>query len=126
MECSRVLIVEGDLELRRTVVEALREREFVVHETADPQQAFAWLLDSRNDVPDAILFDLAPPVVDSRWFLHSITSLPRTCKIPIIATTGAQPILDDALALCAHCLYKPYSVSDLAEALQTAIGKAHA
>ena len=113
----RILLVDDDASLRETLAEFLEERGYEVSCAADGRSALAVL--ATQPRPDAILLDLAMPVMDGWAFRAAQRRDPRWAQIPTIvlsASLGADgragATLDPALAL-----QKPFELRRLLDAL---------
>ncbi|HEV7243033.1 MAG TPA: response regulator transcription factor [Thermoanaerobaculia bacterium] len=106
----RVLVVEDDPAIRRSIVAQLRAEGYDVVEAADGREALAVV---RRDKPDLILTDLAMPVLDG---FTLITTLRKTITTPIVVLSvrGGETDRVRALDLGADdFVSKPFSVAEL-------------
>lgn len=113
----RILLVDDDSALRETLAEFLRERGYDVSCAGDGREALVHL--HTSPAPDAILLDLAMPVMDGWAFRAAQRRDPRWAQIPTIVLSGslgpdgqAADRLAPALAL-----EKPFELRRLLDAL---------
>lgn len=88
----RVLIVEDDLSTR------LMYREFLTHagfQTIEAHNGKQALDKAREELPDAVLTDLAVPGIDGFEFCRALHQTASTRSIPILAVTGHAEYLDE-------------------------------
>lgn len=110
MLAARVLVVEDDHAIRRSIVAQLRAEGYDVVEATDGREALAV---TRRDKPDLILTDLAMPVLDG---FALITMLRKTMTTPIVVLSvrGGEGDRVRALDLGADdFVAKPFSVAEL-------------
>jgi CheY-like chemotaxis protein len=115
---SRILVVDDDTELRRSLAEVLTEAGYDVSCARNGEEALRALADERE--PNAILLDLAMPVMDGWTFRSLQRSDPRLAHIPtviITASLSADPAQVERLAPDAF-LAKPFSLERLIETLR--------
>jgi len=108
-----VLIVEDDAELARTVLEVARERGFkgVVGLRGDSGLALA-----HEYRPDAIVLDIALPVMDGWTVLDRLKRHPDTRHIPVHILSGGDGRQDALRAGAVAYLEKPATKETLDEA----------
>lgn len=110
MLAPRVLVVEDDHAIRRSIVAQLRAEGYDVVEASDGREA---MIATRRDKPDLILTDLAMPVLDG---FALITMLRKSVKTPIVVLSvrGGEADRVRALDLGADdFVSKPFSVAEL-------------
>jgi two-component system, OmpR family, KDP operon response regulator KdpE len=106
----RIMVVEDDHPIRRSIVAQLRAEGYDVVEAADAREAVA---SARREKPDLILTDLAMPVVDG---FALIATLRKTITTPIVVLSvrGGEADRVRALDLGADdFVSKPFSVAEL-------------
>ncbi len=116
-QTPRILLVDDDTALRETLAEFLGERGYEVSCAADGRAALAVL--ATQPTPDAILLDLAMPVMDGWAFRAAQRRDPRWAGIPTIvvsASLGADGQAVERLAP-AFALQKPFELRRLLDAL---------
>lgn len=92
-----ILVIEDDLRLRQTVVDALREDGHFVAATADGAEALEWLDEA---IPDVVLLDMVMPhaKVDGFEFIARLgTYPPAVSQIPLVLTSALGPSLAEAV-----------------------------
>lgn len=106
----RILVVEDDSAIRRSIVNQLRAEGYEIVEAADGREALAA---ARRERPDLILTDLAMPVMDG---FSMISTLRKSSTIPVIVLSvrGGESDRVRALDLGADdFVSKPFSVAEL-------------
>ena len=115
---ARILVVEDDADLRRSLAEVLEDEGCVVACAKDGEDALRQL---DGLPPQAILLDLTMPGMDGWTFRSLQRSDPRLASIPTIvisAAFAADPRgLAEELAPDAY-LPKPFDVGTLVDALK--------
>ncbi len=117
---ARILLVEDDSALRATLAEVLEERGYEVHCAGNGRQALEAL--GHAPAPNAILLDLAMPVMDGWAFRAAQQRDPRLAAIPTIvlsASLGLDGRRFDGPAPAA-AFTKPFDLDRLLEALRRA------
>ena len=116
-QIPRILLVDDDAALREALAEFLEERGYEVSCAGDGREALAAL--ATLPAPDAILLDLAMPVMDGWAFRAAQRRDPRWALIPTIilsASLGTDEIALEKLAP-SFALQKPFSLRGLLDAL---------
>jgi two-component system KDP operon response regulator KdpE len=107
---TRVLVVEDDAPIRRSIVAQLRAAGYDVIEAADGREAISI---TRRDKPDLILTDLAMPVVDGFVLIATLRKVVTT-PIVVLSVRGGEADRVRALDLGADdFVSKPFSVAEL-------------
>lgn len=113
----RILVVDDDTELRRSLAEVLTDAGYDVSCATNGEEALRALAVGRE--PNAILLDLAMPVMDGWTFRSRQRSDPRLAHIPTVvisASLSADPLEVERLAPDAY-LEKPFTLDRLIETL---------
>jgi CheY-like chemotaxis protein len=84
---TRILLVDDDGDLRRSLGEALEEAGYLVTASANGHDALAVLRGTPR--PDVILLDLLMPVMNGWQFCQAKRADPATAPIPVIAMSAA-------------------------------------
>jgi CheY-like chemotaxis protein len=84
---TRILLVDDDGDLRRSLGEALEEAGFAVVTSANGQDALTKL--RQPPAPDVILLDLLMPVMNGWQFCQAKQADPATAPIPVIVMSAA-------------------------------------
>jgi CheY-like chemotaxis protein len=84
---TRVLLVDDDGDLRRSLGEALEEAGYAVTASANGYDALVAL--QQQPRPDVILLDLLMPVMNGWQFCQAKKADPATAPIPVIAMSAA-------------------------------------
>jgi two-component system nitrogen regulation response regulator NtrX len=120
----RVLIVDDEPALRRTLARVLESLQYEVLTAGDPQLAYSML--DEADV-DLVLLDLhLPHMSGAMLYLALIRRWPRL-RGRIILMTGDPSLLEDgwpAELLACPLLLKPFTLSALAETVQVVLAEA--
>ena len=106
----RVLIVDDEKAIRRTLRAALASRDFIAFEAATGAEA---LERSVSTHPDVIILDLGLPDIDG---VDVIREIRKRAKTPIIILSVRDDITDKVEALDAGAddyLTKPFSITEL-------------
>ncbi len=107
---ARVLVVEDDHAIRRSIAAQLRAEGYDVVEAGDGREAVAVV---RRDKPDLILTDLAMPVVDGFTLIATLRKVVST-PILVLSVRDAETDRVRALDLGADdFIGKPFSVAEL-------------
>ena len=114
----RLLIVEDDLRLRRTLAISLSARHYTVTEAGTGADA----LNALDSVaPDLVLLDLGLPDIDG---LSVISEMRRTSKTPIIVVSARSSQSEKVDALEAGAddyLTKPFGLEELVARIRSAL-----
>jgi CheY-like chemotaxis protein len=84
---TRILLVDDDGDLRRSLGEALEEAGYDVTASANGYDALVRLKEAPR--PDVILLDLLMPVMNGWQFCLAKKADPATAPIPVIAMSAA-------------------------------------
>jgi CheY-like chemotaxis protein len=84
---TRVLIVDDDGDLRRSLGEALQEAGYEVGSAANGQDALVAM--RSPPLPDVVLLDLLMPVMNGWQFTQAKRDNPAIAAIPVIAMSAA-------------------------------------
>jgi DNA-binding NtrC family response regulator len=110
---ARVLVVDDEPALRRTLERALRGRQYEVVSAADPNSAYQMLGESTYDL---VLLDLRLPQMAGDTFLLAIVRRwPRLRgRVVLMSGDAVQPQPDWPVELLAcPILHKPFSLDTL-------------
>jgi CheY-like chemotaxis protein len=115
---ARILVVEDDTDLRRSLAEVLEDEGCEVACARDGQEALQQL--ESSVAPEAILLDLTMPGMDGWAFRSRQRSDPRLARIPTVVISaayagdpsGVAPLAPDAF------LSKPFDLGSLIDALK--------
>ena len=113
MTCYRVLIVDDEPGLRRTLERALRGHHYDVVSVGDPNSAYQMLGETSFDV---VLLDLRLPQISGDTFFLAITrKWPRLLGRVILMSGDPLPPHPDWPIELAGCpvLHKPFSLDTL-------------
>lgn len=114
---TRILVVDDTPALRTLLVEVLTDAGFEARGAENGQAALALTSSWR---PDAIILDIAMPVMDGPTFMRARRQRPDLVTVPILVLT-AQPLHDrlmqglDATLV----LRKPYDLDELLDAVRS-------
>jgi DNA-binding response OmpR family regulator len=120
----RVLIVDDEPALRRTLARVLESLQYEVLTAGDPQLAYSML--DEADI-DLVLLDLhLPHMSGAMLYLALVRRWPRLHG-RIILMTGDPSLLEDGWPtelLACPLLLKPFTLSALAETVQSVLAEA--
>jgi signal transduction histidine kinase/ActR/RegA family two-component response regulator len=108
-----LLVVEDNAESRDVLVSMLMEHQATVTAVDSGQDA---LMAIQQQLPDAILSDIAMPQMDGYQFIQTLRSQRETRSIPAIAITAYSSLSDQTRAIVAgfqRHLSKPVSTNEL-------------
>lgn len=114
----RILVVEDEPDLLRTIAKALREKGYAVDEATDGSEGLSCVAISRYD---AIILDMMMPVIDGVQFLAKFRKLYAT---PVLILSARDTVANrvDGLNLGADdYLTKPFAMAELFARLQALI-----
>jgi two-component system nitrogen regulation response regulator NtrX len=107
----RVLVVDGNAEVRNVIEDLLFDQGFAVRQAANPDDA---LLALREDAPDVLLCHLTLLRSRRGMLTRRVRELWPTLRIVAMSASGAQPRSDEASA----SLSKPFTRLQLLDALR--------
>jgi CheY-like chemotaxis protein len=114
-ECSGVLVVDDDADIRDSLREVLEDEGYSVVCLSNGREALDYLKKTAPH-PCVILLDLMMPVMDGWQFRREQKQDPAIADIPlvVITATGKRPVLIDA----AELVMKPLDLNRLFEAIE--------
>jgi DNA-binding response OmpR family regulator len=105
LEAPAVIVIEDDIDARRMYSEYLRSRGWTVFTAADGRSG---LNKTTELTPDALVLDLAMPIVDGWTVLKHVRESSLTAHIPVVVVSAVSEARDDAFAAgCDAYLVKP-------------------
>jgi CheY-like chemotaxis protein len=116
-----VLVVDDDPDLRDGVSDALRAAGHEVACAADGAEAWE-LLGGGRALPDAIVLDVAMPVMDGVAFRRRQLADERLAGIPVVVVTSLDRLPEQG-DLAARVVRKPFTIDVLERALATVYGE---
>lgn len=104
-ETPAVIVIEDDIDARRIYSDYLRSRGWTVFTAADGRSG----LDKTIELtPDAVVVDLAMPIVDGWTVLKHVRGSSLTAHIPVVVVSAVSDARDAAFAAgCDAYLTKP-------------------
>ena len=93
---AKILIVEDDLALQKTLAEYLGSENFEVRSASDGESGLAMAL---SEKPDLILLDIILPKKDGHEVLQAVKENEKTKNIPVVLLTNLDGISDVEKAL---------------------------
>lgn len=118
MKISRVLVIDDDTVVRRTVARLLRDQKIETDLVATGEEAIERL--QSGDVPDAVLCDLYLPGISGLEVIEAIRSTEAWQDVPVVVLTGRargdMMVRAEALGDC--CLTKPFSSVDMVDTIE--------
>lgn len=121
---TRILVVDDEPALRRTLERALKGRQYDVMSVADPHSAYQILAESDFDL---VLLDLRlPQMAGDTLFLAIVRRWPRLLGRVILMSGDAAPQDPDWPVELAACpvLHKPFSLDTLITTVQDVLARA--
>jgi DNA-binding response OmpR family regulator len=121
---ARILVVDDEPALRRTLERALKGRAYEVVSVADPHSAYQILGESSFDL---VLLDLRlPHMAGDTLFLAIVRRWPRLLGRVILMSGDASPQDRDWPVELAACpvLHKPFSLDTLVKTIRDALASA--
>lgn len=114
MSAARVvLVVEDDLDIRETVIDALLDEGYTAIGAVDGVDALQQLR-AMQDLPELILLDLMMPRMNGMEFCAEKNADPRWSAIPIVILSADAQAAQRAQACgAADCLRKPVKLDML-------------
>ena len=114
-ECSGILIVDDDADIRDSLREVLEDEGYPIVCVSNGREALDYLK-TATEHPCVILLDLMMPVMDGWQFRREQKADPAIADIPliVITATGKRPVLIDA----AELVMKPLDLNRLFEAIE--------
>ncbi len=117
----RVLVIEDDPHLLRSLAATLREENYAVDTAEDGEEG---LYKAQNDGYDAIVLDVMLPRLDG-W--QVLASLRPACKTPVLMLTARDTVPDRVKGLDTGAddyLTKPFDIEELLARLRALIRRA--
>ena len=115
----RILVVDDDPLIRRTVAELLLDEGYAVHQAGDGAEALCVM---REFPPNAIVLDLMMPVLDGWQFVDRIRAVPEYQDVPIVVMSATHGLNESAERLHAMgvraVVAKPFDVDALIAIVQ--------
>ncbi len=120
---TKILFVEDELGLQKTLGSALKEKGFEVVQALNGQDGLRL---AKSEKPDLILLDLILPKLSGFEVLADLKKDPKTKDIPIIVLTQLESARDveKALSLGAttYLVKANYTLEEVIEKVKQAIG----
>lgn len=114
---TRILVVDDEPALRRTLERALKSHAYEVVSVADPHSAYQLLGESNFDL---VLLDLRlPQMPGDTFFLAVVRRWPQLLGRVILMSGDPSPQQPEWPAELAHCpvLHKPFSLAALVKTI---------
>jgi CheY-like chemotaxis protein len=115
----RILVVDDDALIRRTVAELLLDEGYAVDQARDGAEALGLM---RDLAPNAIVLDLMMPVLDGWQFVDRIRGVPEYRDVPIVVMSATHRLHESAERLHAMgvraVVAKPFDVDALIAIVQ--------
>jgi CheY-like chemotaxis protein len=108
-ECTSILVVEDEEDLRELVVDLLQSEGFQVYQAANGSQALSVLGDMPQ--PALILADLMMPVMDGLTLIASLRKDDRFATLPVVIVSA----IDTPTAGGYRRIKKPIDLDDLVQ-----------
>ena len=116
-----ILIVDDHAPTRRAYAEFLGDCGFEVLEAAHGGEA---ILHIHRHRPDAVLMDIAMPVLNGVETAEALRGCPLTARTRILALAGCEPSreCERMRALCDDLLFKPCAPAEVASRVRSLVG----
>jgi CheY-like chemotaxis protein len=117
------LIIEDNLEIRENTTEIL---ELAGYKVITAHNGKEGIVEAEEKLPDVILCDIMMPELDGYGVIKQMKKNPVTAKIPFIYVTASTEKSEIKVALDMGAdgyVRKPFDVSELLNAINTAIKK---
>lgn len=112
MNEHHVLVVEDDLDIRESLLDALEDHGVSARGAANGRDALV-LLEKTTELPCLILLDLMMPVMDGRAFRRAQVENDRLADIPVVVLSAFSDVADSADEFdAAAVLKKPLRVDE--------------
>jgi CheY-like chemotaxis protein len=111
----KILVADDEDVSRRTLVYLLEASGYIVIDARDGVEA---VQKAFRELPDAILMDIAMPIMDGCQAAETIRANARTATIPIIACTGAPRPLSEWNHLFQAVIPKPFTAEGVVTQLE--------
>jgi CheY-like chemotaxis protein len=111
----KILVADDEDVSRRTLVYLLEASGYAVVDARDGVEAVQKAI---RELPDAILMDIAMPIMDGCQAAETLRANARTSGIPIIACTGAPRPLSEWNHLFQAVIGKPFTAEGVVNEIQ--------
>ena len=111
----KILVADDEDVSRRTLVYLLESSGYAVVDARDGVEAVQKAI---RELPDAILMDIAMPIMDGCQAAEALRANVRTANIPIIACTGAPRPLSEWNHLFQAVIPKPFTAEGVVTQIQ--------
>ncbi len=91
---GRILVVDDEPDVVRTVTKALEQRGHVITIARDGAEAIAAV---QNEQPDCLVIDLALPKIDGQEVARRLKADPATARVPILLMSATYLALEAAV-----------------------------
>lgn len=128
MSCKGILIIEDDTDIKKHVVQALKDEGYTkILVAGNGVEAFNILntLD-HEDLPGCMILDLMMPEMDGITFMNTINHLYKNryghIKI-VVATAKGSPINPEKIPHAVERIQKPFDLDELYRVVELHCGK---
>jgi two-component system nitrogen regulation response regulator GlnG len=118
---ARVLVVDDERLLRWAIAETLTAHGYVVAEAGDAQSALNAL--GGRTAPDLVLLDLFLPDACNLRLLELIRTAVPAVPVILMSACATPDIVDQALAMGARVIPKPFDMDMLAALIDRTVAK---
>jgi DNA-binding response OmpR family regulator len=124
---TRILVVDDESLVRWSVSESLRDRGFEVDAAADAQSAICALEQASGPdrAYDLILLDMHLPDSPDLRLLGAIRARSATQPVLVMTAFATREIVEQAAALGAEVVNKPFELDRLAAAVERTLGRVY-
>ena len=121
MQNKRILVVDDEEALRRSILRHLKKTEALCFEAGNGEEALATLGETK---PVLILLDIMMPVMDGLEFCRQVRRVPEMREVYLIFLTSKSDLKDRVLGLylgADNYLTKPFEPKALLEAVEVGL-----
>ena len=122
MNRGRIAIVEDDVDLRRVLVQGLREEDFQVYAAATGTELLASV---EREAPDALVVDIGLPDADGRDVCQALRA--RGVQAPVLFLTARDALTDRLAGFSSggdDYMVKPFALDELIARLHALLRRA--
>lgn len=114
---KKALVIEGNVGIRRLLVEVLTKESYSVDTASNGLEAFEKI---RECIPSVVLLDSQLPDMDGIEVLAKISNSNPVLPVVLLAYTDELDVkVSLKSGLVKYCILKPFSLTDLTELLNS-------
>ena len=115
---KRILVVDDEPDIVKTVAKAIRRQGFDVVSAADGEEALERVKDSH---PDLVILDIQMPKLDGIAVLQKIKGDPQTTSLPVIMLTakaGDEDMFKGYKYGANYYIPKPFKIAEVLDGIK--------